>query len=488
MQMARRALRRTLASVPPFSRWFAEIDALRHQNGALKSELQVSQRNLEVASDELERIKSAHSFALIGSEPVWVPPGHFYSPIPAISDLQANEREVFDFPPAIRGVDLNEAEQVELLKTFSKVSKDQPFTSEKVTGRRYFFENPAYSYTDAIILFCMIRHLRPRRIVEVGSGYSSAAMMDINELFFDNSIDCTFIDPYPQLLRSLTKDSDHQRVRILGYKVQDVDDSIFRQLTASDILFIDSSHVAKTGSDVNYILFKILPLLAAGVYIHFHDVFYPFEYPQPWAFEGRAWNEAYLLRAFLQYNRAFKIRFFTTYLMHKHRSLFESGMPLCLKNTGGSIWLEKTERDSRLDRIDAPGNRRIKPAPRKIEPSRWEHWGFLGEGWYGAEADHCWMDKTATLRLAAPNAVGQKLTIRGRSPHVGGAHLSVTADNIQLGSLQLENAGPVDAEFLLAADLVGRSEITIQLTIDRLFSPPDDVRKLGLSVTTIEII
>src|SRR5207244_12672121 len=134
----------------------------------------------------------------------------------------------------------------------------QPFSVEPIPGRRYRFENPNYSYNDAIVLYGMMRHAQPHRIVEIGSGYSSCAMLDVNELFFDNSIACTFIDPYPQLLRDVIKESDRERIRILGQRVQEVDVNVFLELKAGDILFIDSSHVAKTGSDVNYIVFKIL--------------------------------------------------------------------------------------------------------------------------------------------------------------------------------------------------------------------------------------
>ena len=109
------------------------------------------------------------------------------------------------------------------------------------------------------------------------------------------------------------------------------------------ILFIDSTHVSKIGSDVNSLLFDILPKLNRGVYVHFHDVFYPFEYPQEWVYQGLAWNEAYILRAFLQHNDAFKIVFFNTYLELFYREKFENSMPLCLKNPGGSIWLTKTK-------------------------------------------------------------------------------------------------------------------------------------------------
>jgi len=232
-----------------------------------------------------------------------------------------------------------------------------------------YFDNPNYGYGDGITLYSMIRHLKPRRIIEVGSGFSSAAMLDVNELFFNNSIACTFVEPRPQLLQSLMKEGDRSRIRLLPYTVQDVDPQVFRELEASDILFIDSSHVSKTGSDVNSILFKILPILNAGVHVHFHDIFYPFEYPPHWVYENRAWNEAYLLRAFLQYNRTFEVEFFSTYMVHKHLQVFESRMPHFLKNRGGNIWLTKAQLDSKLDRIDEKIERTKKPVPRSLAPA-----------------------------------------------------------------------------------------------------------------------
>lgn len=209
-------------------------------------------------------------------------------------------------------------------------------------GRRYFFENPAYSYSDAICLYGMIRHVRPRRIIEVGSGYSSCVTLDTNELFFDNRIACTFIEPFPDLLRSLMKPDDVDRVEIIASRLQDVDVARFRELSANDILFIDSTHVSKLGSDVNYIFGEILPTLSRGVYVHFHDIFYPFEYPEAWLNQGRAWTEAYVLRAFLAFNSAYEIALYNTFLEHFHRSQFAQYMPLCLENEGGSIWLRRS--------------------------------------------------------------------------------------------------------------------------------------------------
>jgi hypothetical protein len=130
-------------------------------------------------------------------------------------------------------------------------------------------------------------------------------------------------------------------VRLLQSKVQDVPLSTFDALQAGDILFIDSSHVSKVASDVNHVLFNVLPRLASGVLVHFHDVYYPFEYPRFVHYQGIAWNEAYLLRAFLSFNSAFEVVLFNTYLETAHPELVYEAMPLCRKNPGGSLWIRR---------------------------------------------------------------------------------------------------------------------------------------------------
>ncbi|MBD2206525.1 class I SAM-dependent methyltransferase [Calothrix sp. FACHB-1219] len=273
---------------------------------------------------------------------LWVPPGHYYSPIPSIEEIKLKEQEIFDeLNRELPGIDLNEAEQLALFDKFQQYYQQLPFAENKQEGLRYFFENPAYSYSDAICLYCMIRYAQPKKIIEVGSGYSSCVTLDVNELYFQNEISCTFIEPYPELLLSLIKDSDIDKIEIIASQLQDVRLEKFSELSAGDILFIDSTHVSKVNSDVNYILFKILPYINSGVYIHFHDIFYPFEYPKTWIYENRAWNEDYILRAFLSYNNAFKIIFFNTFLENFYQDRFQNNMPLCMKNLGGSIWLQK---------------------------------------------------------------------------------------------------------------------------------------------------
>ena len=284
---------------------------------------------------------------LVGSPkvqiPQFVPPGHYYSPIPSPEEIRKDEDRIFGKPSRqVSGIEMNEKQQVQLLQKFKEYYDGIPFESGKKPGLRYYFDNRMYSYSDAIFLYCMIRHLTPKNIIEVGSGFSSCVTLDTNEKYFDHSIKVTFIEPYPERLLSLLVPEDRERITILPNRLQDVDLEVFDFLGANDILFLDSTHVSKVGSDVNRIFFEILPRLAPGVHIHFHDIFYPFEYPKDWIYSGRAWNEAYLLKAFLQYNHSFRIVLMNTYLHRYHQDFFNSNMPLCLKNTGASIWIKKT--------------------------------------------------------------------------------------------------------------------------------------------------
>jgi predicted O-methyltransferase YrrM len=269
-------------------------------------------------------------------------PGHFYSPVISIEDIKNRSAAIWkkNEPDGIPGIDLNVNEQKDLIENLTLYYKDLPYEKGNNSKTRYYFENNYFSYTDGIVLYSMIRHFKPKRIIEIGSGFSSAIMMDTNEMFFTNKINLTFIEPNPDRLNSLLSKKDKKQNLLKQSDVQNVSLDEFKKLNARDILFVDSSHVVKTGSDVNYILFEIMPILKSGVLIHFHDVFYPFEYPKKWVFEGRNWNEDYFLKAFLMYNNSFKITLFVHYL-HQHHSKFFSGMPLSYKNTGGSLWLEK---------------------------------------------------------------------------------------------------------------------------------------------------
>lgn len=270
------------------------------------------------------------------------PNGHFYSPVISIESVKKKEGQIWKNRnvDGISGIELRVEEQKKLVQQFVKYYVALPFKSGRQEKIRYQFENGSYSYTDGIILYSMIRHFQPKRIIEIGSGYSSMVTLDTNELYFNNQIDVIFIEPFPERLFSLMRDDDKKGIPVIEKEVQQVSLDVFKKLGAGDILFIDSTHVSKTGSDVNYILFEILPVLKSGVLIHFHDIFYPFEYPKEWVFQGRNWNEDYILKAFLMYNEKFEIKLFSEYLHKHHKDIFED-MPLCYLNTGGNLWIEK---------------------------------------------------------------------------------------------------------------------------------------------------
>jgi hypothetical protein len=272
----------------------------------------------------------------------WVPPGHFYSPNPSREEV-AEYRQNRRFPEHFPAIDFQDEAQRRLMDIFAGFYSELPFQDEAVPGLRYRYLNSSYPAGDSIPLYSMIRHLRPQRIVEVGCGNSSCVTLDTNDRFFESKIELTFIEPYPEFFHSLLRPEEKDRVRLLTSRLQDVPVAEFERLEANDILFIDSTHVSKLNSDVNYFLFEIFPRLQRGVFVHIHDVFFPFEYPLEWLEEGRAWNEQYILRAFLQFNDHFKMRFFNTYLFATHPAWFQEKMPRCLIQPGGSLWLEKVK-------------------------------------------------------------------------------------------------------------------------------------------------
>ena len=327
------ALKSIVKRLPRIKELVSERDKLRQENAELGSERdKLRQENAELGSerDKLQR------------ECGFVPPGHFYSPIPSLSEIKRDESRIFgSVLRSIPGIELHESEQLKLLEHICHYYQSMPFPLHKTEGLRYYFENPMYSYSDAIFLYCMIRHLKPRKIIEIGSGFSSCAILDTNELFFDGLLKLTCIEPYPALLLSLIEEEDKNKIQVIPQRLQDVGLDIFETLEANDILFVDSTHVSKIDSDVNHLFFAILPVLSSGVHIHLHDVFFPFEYPKDWIYEGRAWNEIYMLRAFLQSNNEFRVVLMNTFLAHFHEPFFRERMPLCLKNTGGSIWIRK---------------------------------------------------------------------------------------------------------------------------------------------------
>lgn len=278
-----------------------------------------------------------------------VPPGHPYSPIPSAVDIARAAPTDGLGPKLIPGIELHEEQQWQLL------SRLQPNYSEIATWladdqpRRFTLENTWFAGADAVLYALMLREVNPARVIEVGSGYSSALALDVGEHFLRGATDFTFIDPDAQRLRSLASQQD-LRDRLREQPVQDVPLATFASLRAGDILAIDSSHVIRAGSDVQFLIYQVLPVLRPGVLIHIHDIFHPFEYPHAWLSSGVALNEAYAWRALLQHNASLDVTLWNHFLIRFHRDWFAEHMPLCLSApfiTGG-LWVTVSEQGAQL--------------------------------------------------------------------------------------------------------------------------------------------
>jgi hypothetical protein len=176
-----------------------------------------------------------------------VPPGHFYSPVPTEKEIEAQQDRIFRCPDQLEGLDLNEEAQLTLLKTLAPLINDVSFNAEPQPDRRYFANNDFYNQGDAAILQAFLRHLRPQRYLEVGSGWTTALARDTNDRWLDSRLRITCIEPKPDHLNRLLRPGDD--VEVIVSPVQDVDLARFKELESGDILFIDCSHVVKTGSD-----------------------------------------------------------------------------------------------------------------------------------------------------------------------------------------------------------------------------------------------
>ena len=270
------------------------------------------------------------------------PRGHCHSPLPDIAKTRSQADVLFrkdvQLDPSL---DLREESQMALLEELAVFYEDVDWPKQSSPKHRYYYDNASFGLGSAFSLSAMMRRFQPRQVIEVGSGFSSAVMLDTNDRFFDGSIALTFIEPCPVRLFSLLRPNDRRDCRIIQDVVQDVPMSTFEALQRGDFLFIDSSHVSKIGSDVNFIFFKILPSLRSGVLVHIHDVHWPFEYPESWITGGIAWNEGYLLRAFLQYNDRFEILQFNNFLAYRFQGFFEQHLSRIATDPGSSFWMRK---------------------------------------------------------------------------------------------------------------------------------------------------
>jgi hypothetical protein len=263
----------------------------------------------------------------------------FYSPIP---DLGALPRDVWERRSDLPGIELDLDGQLSFLERVlgPHVREFRP-AHERAGDHGFHLDNPSYGPGDAETLFAWVRHARPRRVVEVGSGFTTLVIAEAarRNAADGHAPEVRVFDPYPGVAGPGTPGvTEFHRE-----PAQQIPLDVFTALERDDILVVDTTHTVKVGGDVNRIVLDVLPRLGAGVLVHFHDIFLPYEYPRAWPERyGLYWSEQYLLQAFLALNRDFRIELALHALTRVHRDRVAAVIPsLAAGGAPAAFWIRR---------------------------------------------------------------------------------------------------------------------------------------------------
>jgi hypothetical protein len=264
-------------------------------------------------------------------------PSTFYSPVPSVREVERS----FEYAGADAAFDdcalFDAASLRELLERLLPFASEFDPPQQPPPGGGFYWLNPFFSHADAMACYCLIRLLRPRRILEVGSGYSTMVASAALEKNGQGELVC--VEPHPpEFLARLPRVARVEKVL-----VQELPLTFFAEsLADGDILFIDSTHTVKAGSDCVYLYLKALAAIRARVYVHAHDIFLPEALPQRWLLDlNLYWNEQYLLQALLTGNPGYRVRFGSHYHALHNRDLLDRMMAGKAGSDGGSLWFER---------------------------------------------------------------------------------------------------------------------------------------------------
>lgn len=263
---------------------------------------------------------------------------HFYSPIP-----ESLPESAWTARSPLSGLDMDLNSQLNFLDTTVSPYINEFAPPIQLGSVRFKYDNSSFGHGDADVLYGLIRTVKPRRIVELGSGHTSTVMQLAITANIKDGTPCDYqiYDPYPPDWLPLPGDSILKKVR-----AEDLKDDLFLSLTDSDILFVDTTHTVKLGGDVNRVILEALPLLAPGVHVHFHDIFLPYSYPRSFFTEHEFfWAEQYLLQAFLAFNNEFETEIALHALFRDRRTELNKLLP-SVRNAGcpSSFWLRRKDR------------------------------------------------------------------------------------------------------------------------------------------------
>ncbi len=264
--------------------------------------------------------------AVQGGLGVSVVPSHFYFPVPKLKSLNGKD---WSACRPCAGIDFRFPEQIARLHSDLLSYSEEWTFSELPNGdaHKFHFNNGFFERVDAEVAYSFVRHRKPKRIIEIGSGNTTLVMASALRKNQAEGYNCelTSIEPFPA---PFLKDGLNGLSRLIEKPVQQVPLDVFKTLGKGDILFIDSSHVVSVDSDVLYELLQIVPQMAPGVLIHFHDIFTPLDYPEKFVMTNLCfWGEQYLLESFMTFNSSFKVMWASSAMQQSHPDILSSAFP-----------------------------------------------------------------------------------------------------------------------------------------------------------------
>ncbi len=286
-----------------------------------------------------ETINDSYNFILWEKHGYHITPDHYYHPIPNTHQLE----KYYSTPSLSQGIDFRQVYQLKLLQEiipkYSREFNNFPLKQEKPNS--FFLHNDGFCGIDPHVYHSFIRHFKPDTIIEIGSGHST--LLGYQAISLNNSgSKLIVIDPWPKDFIHSFISQIHPGLEYIPCKVEELDTHFFSLLKENDILFIDSSHVIRTGGDICFLILEVLPSLPSGVLIHFHDIYLPSEYPREIILEQHMfWTEQYLLQAYLTENDRVEVLFASNYMSHEHKDIIKTTFPNAIWWIGASFWIRK---------------------------------------------------------------------------------------------------------------------------------------------------
>lgn len=269
---------------------------------------------------------------------VKVSPCNFYSSIPSIAEIENSFEYSSDQPPYATSSIFDRPEKsLDLLGILTGFSSEfQPSeegSEEQPSG--YFWRNSQFSFSDAMSYYAMLRHVKPSKVIEIGAGFSTLVAINAIEKNGGGEIVC--IEPFP---REFIELSDKIVLKKMPAQLISVE-WLNNQMKDGDVLFIDSTHTVKTGSDCLHIYLRLLPYLTSDIYVHVHDIFLPFGLPKNWLLDHHIyWTEQYLLLAFLLDNPRVEFLFGSAHHQWANEELLNKFMHGKYAAGGSSFWFK----------------------------------------------------------------------------------------------------------------------------------------------------